>query len=40
MKTTENNNKMEDTGERESEKNSEATNSCNKNSEQDISHEM
>ena len=40
IKTTENNNKTEDNGEIESEKNSETTNSHNKNCEQDISHQI
>ena len=38
--TTASNNKTEDTGERESEKNSETNISHNKNNEQDISHEV
>ena len=40
IKTTENNNNTEDNGETESEKNSETTNSHNKNCEQDISHQI
>ena len=40
IKTTENNNNTEDNGEIESEKNSETTNSHNKNCEQDISHQI
>ena len=39
-KATEKNNKREDNGERGSEKNSETTNSHNKNREQDISNEI
>ena len=40
LTTTANNNKMEDTGERDKEKNSETNISHNKNSEQDISHDV